>query len=104
MHSSQTSRSKRGHSLDEKSDSFLEYEGKGKGKFNGRGKRNTSIKKEKQKLACKHCLKNGHDEDHCWRLHPKLKQKKLKAKEKGKIVAIIEHDLGSDSGDETKVT
>ena len=32
------------HSADEKSDSFLEYEGKGKGKFNGRGKKNISIK------------------------------------------------------------
>ena len=33
-----------------------------------------------------------------------MKPKKLKAKEKGKIVAIVEHDLGSDSGDETKIT
>ena len=41
------------HSGDEKSDSFLEYEGK--------GKKNSSIKIEKQKLTCKHCLKNGHD-------------------------------------------
>ena len=28
---------------------------------------------------------------------------KEKAKEKGKIVAIVEQDLGSDSGDETKI-
>ena len=28
----------------------------------------------------------------------------LKAKEKGKTVAIIEHELGSDLGDETKIT
>ena len=32
-----------------------------------------------------------------------MKPNKLKSKEKGKIVAIIEHDLGSDSGDETKI-
>ena len=32
-----------------------------------------------------------------------MKPNKLKAKEKGKIVAIIEHDLGSDSGDENKI-
>ena len=34
-------------SADEKSDSFLEYEGKGKGEFNGRGNKNGSIKIEK---------------------------------------------------------
>lgn len=28
----------------------------------------------------------------------------MKAKEKGKVVAIAEHDLGSDSGGETKIT
>ena len=32
-----------------------------------------------------------------------MKPNKLKAKEKGKNVAIIEHVLGSDSGDETKI-
>ena len=35
-------------SADEKSYIFLEYEGKGKGKFNGRGKRNSSIKKRER--------------------------------------------------------
>ena len=35
------------HSADEKSDSFLEYEGKGKGKFNGKGKKIGSIRIEK---------------------------------------------------------
>ena len=35
------------HSVDEKSDSFLEYEGKGKGKFNGKGNINASIKLQK---------------------------------------------------------
>ena len=86
--------------IDEKSDD----EGKGKGKFYGRGKRNSSVKREKEKLTCKYFLNNGHDEDHCWQLHPELKPNKLKAKEKEKIVAIIEYDLGSDSGDETNIT
>ena len=45
--------------IDEKSDS----DSKGKGKFYGKG--NSSVKREKEKLTCKHCLKNGHDEDHC---------------------------------------
>jgi hypothetical protein len=22
-----------------------------------------------EKLTCKHCSKEGHDEDHCWKLH-----------------------------------
>ena len=46
-------------SIDEKSDNFLEYEGKVNGNFNGRGKRNSSIKKEKEKLTCKHCSNNA---------------------------------------------
>ena len=85
--------------IDEKSDS----EGKGKGKFYGRGKRNSYVKREKEKLTCKHCLKNDHDEDHLWQLHPQLKTNKLKDREEGKIVAIIKHDLGLDSGDETNI-
>ena len=32
-----------------------------------------------------------------------MKPKNFKAKEKGKIVAIVEQDLGSDSRDETKI-
>ena len=58
--------------VDEKSDSFIDCEGKGKGKFNGRGKRNGSIKRDKEKLTCKNCSKNGHDEDHFWKLHREL--------------------------------
>ena len=37
-------------------------EGKGKGMFYGRGKRNSSVKREKEKLTCKQFL--CHDEDH----------------------------------------
>ena len=33
-----------------------------------------------------------------------MKQNKLKAKEKGQTVAIVEHDLGSDSRYERKIT
>ena len=87
------------HNIDEK----IESEGKGKGKFYGRGKRNRCVKREKEKLTWKNYSKTSHDEDQCWQLHPELKQNRLKAKEKGKIVAIVEHDLGSDSGDETRL-
>ena len=85
--------------IEEKSES----EGKGKGKFYGRGKRDISIKKEKEKLTCKNCSNIGHDEDQCWKLHPELKPNKLKAKEKEIFFYIVEHDLGSDSGDETNI-
>ena len=33
-----------------------------------------------------------------------MKPNKLKSKEKGKLVATIEHDLSLDSGDETNIT
>ena len=33
-----------------------------------------------------------------------MKPNKLKSKEKGNFFAIIEHDLGSDSGDERNIT
>jgi hypothetical protein len=77
---------------------------KGKRKFKGNGKKNVSIKKEGEKFTCKHCSKDGHDEDHCWKLHPKRRPKKFGNKGKSKAVATIQHDLGSDSGDETKIT
>ena len=48
--------------------------------------------------------KDGHDEDHCWKLHPKRKPKKFDNKGNSKTTATIQHDLGSDSGDETKIT
>ena len=56
----------RGKSIsDDKSESSLETREKGKGRFKGKGKKNACIKMEKEKLTCKHCFKNGHDEDHC---------------------------------------
>jgi hypothetical protein len=78
--------------------------GKGKRKFKGNKKKNASVKKEGEKLSCKHCSKDGHDEDHCWKLHPEMKPKKFNNKGKPKTVATTKHDLGSDSGDETKIT
>jgi hypothetical protein len=77
---------------------------KGKRKFKGNGKKNASVKKEGEKLSCKHCSKDGHDEDHCWKLHPEMRPKKFNNKTKPKTVATTQHDLGSDSGDETKIT
>jgi hypothetical protein len=77
---------------------------KGKKKFKGNGRKNVVVKKEGEKFACKHCSKDGHDEDHCWKLHPKRRPKKFGKNRKSKTAATVQHDLGSDLGDETKIT
>jgi len=80
---------------------------KGKEKENGgkwKGKKDASVKKEGQKITCKHCSKEGHDEAHCWKLHPKLRPKKQNNKGKQKMTTTTQHDLGSDSGDEIKIS
>jgi hypothetical protein len=79
---------------------------KGKKKFKGNGRKNTAMKKEGEKFTCKHCSNDGHDEDHCWKIHPERRPKKFGNNNKGKskTAATVQHDLGSDSGDETKIT
>jgi len=50
---------------------------KGKEKaFKGKAKKNVSIKKEGEKFTCKHCSREGHDEAHCWKLHPEMRPKR----------------------------
>jgi hypothetical protein len=77
---------------------------KGKRKFKGKGKKNFVVNKEGEKFTCKHCSKDGHDEDHCWKLYPERRPKKFGNKGKSKTTATIQHDLGSDSDDEMKIT
>jgi hypothetical protein len=77
---------------------------KGKMKIKGNGKNNAVVKKEGEKFTCKHYSKHGHDEDHCWKLHPERRPKKFGNKGKSKTAATRQHDLGFDSGDETKIT
>jgi hypothetical protein len=77
---------------------------KGKRKFKGNGRKNASVKKEGEKLSCKHCSKDGHDEDHCWKLHSEMRPKNFSYKGKPKTTATTQHDLGSDLGDETNIT
>ena len=50
------------HVLEETSEDTFDSGEKEKGKFKGKGKKNNSIKIEKEKLTCKHCSKDGHDE------------------------------------------
>eukprot|EP00253_Pinus_taeda_P022396 PITA_22396 len=58
---------------------------------------------QKDKPSCTHCKKEGHYEAHYWSLHLERKPKKFGGRKKKNVVAI-QQDLGSDSGDETKVT
>eukprot|EP00253_Pinus_taeda_P019644 PITA_19644 len=58
---------------------------------------------QKDKASSTHYNKDGHDDAHCWCLHPELKTKKFDGKKKN-IVAVIQKDLGSDSSDENTVT
>jgi hypothetical protein len=77
---------------------------KGKRKFKGNGKQIAYVMKEGEKFTSKHCSKDGHDEDHCWKLHPEKRPQKFSQKGNPKTVATIQQDLGSDLGDETKIT
>jgi hypothetical protein len=77
---------------------------KEKRNFKGNGKKISSVKKEGEKFTCKHFSKDGHDEDHCWKLHPEKRPKMFSNKGKPKTTVTIQQDLGSDSGDETKIT
>ena len=62
------------------------------------------MKKEREKTICQHCSKAWHYETHCWKLHPKLKPKKPNNKGIQKMTTTTQHDLGSDFGDETKIS
>ena len=55
-------------------------------------------------MVCKHYSREGHEEKNCWKLHPKKRPKYNKNKGKQKTAATTQHDLGEDSGDETKIT
>jgi hypothetical protein len=91
-------------------DSFMKKSSKfeNKDKSKEKGKKEATIKKEGEKPTCSHCQKE-HDVSKCWKLHPKLKPKWMgrnKNKDKDNQVATVAviQDLGSDSGDETKIT
>jgi hypothetical protein len=83
-------------------ESSSKKEGKGKGNV----KKENSVRVEEENISCKHCKKEGHDDENFCQLHPEKKPKWFKEnKGRQKIVAVAQPtDLGSDSGDETKVT
>jgi hypothetical protein len=51
------------------------------------GKKENSVARKEEKPSCKHCKKEGHDEDRCWQLHPEKRPKWFKEKKGRKIVA-----------------
>jgi hypothetical protein len=39
-------------------------------KFKRKDKKTATVTREGGKPSCTHCKKGGHDEEHCWKLHP----------------------------------
>jgi hypothetical protein len=70
------------------------------------GKNTNVVTKKEGKPSCKHCKKEGHDEDKCWQLHPEKRPKWFKENKGMQTVATTSKptDLGSDSGDESKIS
>jgi hypothetical protein len=69
------------------------------------GKKENSVTRKEEKPSCKHCKKEGHDEDHCWQLHPEKRPKWFKER-KGKQTFTITTrptNFRLDSGDESKI-
>jgi hypothetical protein len=70
------------------------------------GKKENLVARKEEKPSCKHCEKEGHDEDHCWQLKIEKRPKWFKENKGRQIAATTTRpiDLGSDSGDESKVS
>jgi hypothetical protein len=61
---------------------------------------------KEEKLSCKKCKKEGHDDEYCWKFYLEkilkwFKERKGRQKVETKTRPTY---LGSDSGDETKIT
>jgi hypothetical protein len=69
------------------------------------GKKENEVTRKEEKHSCKHYKKEGHDEDYCWKLHPEKIPKWFKENKGRQTVAAKTRptDLGSDSGDKSKV-
>jgi hypothetical protein len=62
--------------------------------------------RKEERSSCKHCKKEGHDDDRCWQLHLEKRPKWFKENKGRQTIAATTQpiDLGSDSGDESKVS
>jgi hypothetical protein len=72
-------------------------------KFKRKDKKTATMTREGGKPSCTHCKKTSHDEEHCWKLHLEKKPKQFGKKGNTKNVAIVQQDIGSDSGYEGKI-
>jgi hypothetical protein len=70
------------------------------------GKKANAMTRKEERPSCKYCKKEGHDEDCCWQLHLKKRPKWFKEKKGRQRVETTTRptDLGSDLGDESKVS
>jgi hypothetical protein len=73
-------------------------------KFKRKDKKTATMMREGVKPSCTHCKKSGHDDEHCWKLHPEKRLKQFDGKGKTKTIATVQQDLGFDSGDERNIT
>jgi hypothetical protein len=73
-------------------------------KFKRKDNKTFTVRRDVGNPSFTHCKKNSHDEEHRWKLHPEKKPKQFGGKGKTKTVATVQQDLGSDSGDEGKIT
>jgi hypothetical protein len=72
-------------------------------KFKRKDKNTAIVKREEGNLSCTHCNKNGHNDEHCWKLHLEKISKHSGGKGKTKTIAIVQQDLGSDLGDKENI-
>jgi hypothetical protein len=64
------------------------------------------VTRREEKLSCKLCQKEGHDDDHCWKLHPEKRPKWFKERKGRETTASTTQPtyLGSNPSDESKIT
>jgi hypothetical protein len=74
--------SKGKHVFEDKKPHKFEKKLKGKRK----SKKSTKVKKDEEKPTCSHCKRKGHEEAKCWKLHPKLRPKKIQNKGKKRLM------------------
>jgi hypothetical protein len=75
-----------------------------KGKFQRKDKNTAIVKREEGNPSFTHCKKNGHDDEHCWKLHSDKRPKQFDGKGKTKTISIMQQYIGSDLGDQEKIT
>jgi hypothetical protein len=75
-------------------------------KRNWNGKKENSVATKEEKLSCNNSKKEGHDDDHCWKLHSEKILKWFKERKGRKTISATSWPkyLGLDLGDESTIT